>query len=256
MPERGLRNKVCIVCGGTDGMGLASAVALGAEGAKIVVNSRKPANVEAAVKAIRDGGCQHVTGLLVNGATKDGITSVVQKTLETYGKIDLLFVNHAVSPGAGPLLEFEEEKYDKIMNVNVKSYWLWLKEAVPHMNDNGSIVMNASMGAFMPRFPLSIYSISKTAVIGLAKAAAIELGPTRGIQVNTICPGVITTRFAGDLWKDPEARKMLEQENHLRRLGAPDDVAGVVAFLLSDEAKYITGDNFQIAGGSFSGSRL
>lgn len=256
MPERGLRDKVIIGCGCTDGMGLAAVIAIGAEGAKVVVNSRKKDNVEIAVKAIKDAGCANVIGIVAHGATKEGIEEVIQKTLAAYGKIDALILNHAVSPGQGSLLKYPEEKYDKIMDVNVKSYWLWLKHAVPNMNNGGSIVMNASMGGFSPGGGLPIYGMSKTAVMGLVKAAASEFGPTRGIRVNGICPGLIQTRFAGELYKDPKMRKIQEAQYHLRRLGTPDDIGGVVAFLCSDEAKYITGDNFQIAGGAMTGSRL
>eukprot|EP00747_Dinoflagellata_sp_TGD_P169843 gnl/TRDRNA2_/TRDRNA2_199873_c0_seq1.p1 gnl/TRDRNA2_/TRDRNA2_199873_c0~~gnl/TRDRNA2_/TRDRNA2_199873_c0_seq1.p1 ORF type:complete len:246 (+),score=43.31 gnl/TRDRNA2_/TRDRNA2_199873_c0_seq1:25-738(+) len=237
-------------------MGLAAAVAIGAEGAKIVVNSRKKDNVEAAVKAIKEGGCEHVMGLIAHGATKEGINQVIESTVSAYGKVDILVLNHAVSPGQGTLLDYPEEKYDKIMDVNVKSYWLWLKHCVPKMNDNGSIVMNASMGGFTPGGGLPIYGMSKTAVMGLVKAAASELGPTRGIRVNGICPGIIMTRFAGELWKDEKQRKRDSMNYHLRRLGTPQDIGGVVAFLCSDEAAYITGDNFQIAGGAMIGSRL
>ena len=117
--------------------------------------------------------------------------------------------------------------------------------------------MNASMGGYFPGDATPIYGVSKTAVMGLVKAAALELGhPKFQIRVNGICPGVIKTRFAGYQWQDPAEEKKRIGSYMLRRLGEPDEVGRVVAFLCSDEASYMTGENFQISGGSMVGSRL
>jgi len=257
MPERGLRGEIVLAIGCTDGMGFSAAKYIGMEGATIVVNSRREPNVTKAVNELKAAGVENVVGIKEHAAKKEGIMNILEQVVQKYGKFDHLILNYGVSPGMGSILTYTEEQYDKVFDVNVKSFWLWIKHSVEHMNKGGSIVMNASMGGYFPGDATPIYGVSKTAVMGLVKAAALELGhPKFQIRVNGICPGVIKTRFAGYQWQDPAEEKKRIGSYMLRRLGEPDEVGRVVAFLCSDEASYMTGENFQISGGSMVGSRL
>eukprot|EP00756_Hemistasia_phaeocysticola_P051587 Hpha_TRINITY_DN26764_c0_g1::TRINITY_DN26764_c0_g1_i1::g.138919::m.138919/K11147/DHRS4; dehydrogenase/reductase SDR family member 4 len=256
-----LAGKVVLITGGTDGIGLAAAKAVGTAGAKVVVASRKEKNVERAVATLRGMGIT-CHGIAAHAGKKEDIVRMVKETVGKFHELDHLFINHAVSPGLMNLVRktrpelpvCTEEQWDKIMDTNVKSFWLIAKEALPHLKEGSSIVLNASLGAYYPGPPTPAYGISKTAVLGLMKSLAIELGSS-GIRVNAVAPMVIKTRMAGyqTTGKLAEERAKIAM---LKRLGEPREVGDVVRFLLSEEASYITGESFQISGGSTIGARL
>ena len=179
--------KVALVTAATAGIGLGIAQRLGQEGAKVVICSRKQNNVDDTVKALKDQGTDCV-GCVCHVGDRQHLQKFVQLAIDTYGQIDVLVSNAAVNPASGPLLSIPESAIDKTLEINIKAAIMLVKETAPHLKRGASIVFVSSFTAFNPSQPLAIYAVSKTAVVGLTKAFANELGE-RGIRVNCVAPG-------------------------------------------------------------------
>ena len=244
-----LSGKVAVVTASTDGIGYAIARKLGRDGAHVVISSRKQANVDQALEALK---CENlsVSGLTCHVGVASDRQKLVDMVKKEHGGLDILVSNAAVNPYFGSILATPEAAYDKIFDVNVKATFMLIKEMVPLMEcrDNSSITIVSSIGGFTPFELLGVYSVSKTALIGFTKALTPELA-AKDIRVNCLCPGVVKTKFSGALWKSEAAAEAVMQQIPLRRLAEPDDCAGIVSFLASDDAKYITGENFVVSGG-------
>jgi len=176
--------------------------------------------------------------------------NLIEKTLQQFGRIDILISNAAVSPTVAPLQDLEEAAWDKLFEINVKAGFLLTKEVVPHMIKvgGGSIIYISSIGGYVVEGPLSAYGITKTTLLGLTRAFATELGPL-GIRVNCVAPGLVKTRFSEFLWKTEEVLAKSLEQIPLGRLGEAADIAGPVAFLCSDDSSWITGETIVVAGG-------
>jgi dehydrogenase/reductase SDR family protein 4 len=253
--EGKLNGKVAIVTASTDGIGLAIARRLAFDGAKVVISSLKEKNVEKALQGIYAEGIpkDRLVGLVCHVGNKEDRTKLIEKAVKEFGGIDFLVSNAAINPVMGPALDCPESAWDKIFEVNVKAPFLLTQEILPHLQKRkeGSIVFISSIAGFQPFQVLGPYSVSKTALLGLTKVLAQQLGPDN-IRVNCIAPGIIKTRFSQALTQSPEiVDKMLEQVP-LGRLGEPDEIGGIVSFLCSKDASYITGENFVVAGGQAS----
>ncbi|XP_022094563.1 dehydrogenase/reductase SDR family member 4-like [Acanthaster planci] len=244
-----LVGKVAIVTASTDGIGFAIAKRLGSEGAHVVISSRKQDNVDRAIKELKDENLS-VTGMVCHVGKAEHRAKLINETVAKHGGIDILVSNAAVNPAFGPMLNTTEEQWDKIFDVNVKSTFLLIKECVPHMVDRkgSSIVIVSSVGGYNPFSLLGCYSISKTTLLGMTRALASECGPM-GIRVNCIAPGIIKTRFSEALWSDKSVLDLSLLTATIKRPGESDECAGAVAFLCSDDASYITGENILITGG-------
>jgi len=249
---RRLEGKVAVVTASTAGIGLAIAERLGHEGAQVVISSRKQAQVNSALQNLKQQGLD-VTGITCHVGSNDDRKKLFDLVVEKYGGLDILVSNAAVNPTYGSILETKEEAWDKIFEVNVKASFLLCKEAVPLMEKRGggSIVIVSSIGGYNP-FPLiAPYSISKTALFGLVRGLTPQLAG-KNIRVNAIAPGIIKTKFSEALWQDSEGEKLAASGIPLQRLGEPHECAGAVAFLVSNDASYITGETIVMAGGSLS----
>ncbi|XP_048654749.1 dehydrogenase/reductase SDR family member 4-like isoform X5 [Marmota marmota marmota] len=150
--------------------------------------------------------------------------------------------------------EDRERLVAMVLDVNVKATALMTKAVVPEMekrgyHKSGSVVIVASIGAFTPFPGLGPYNVSKTALLGLTKNLALELAP-KNIRVNCLAPGLIRTNFSSVLWKDKEREDRMKEFMHIRRLGKPEDCAGIVSFLCSEDASYITGETVVVGGGT------
>ena len=249
-------DKVCIVTASTLGIGLAIATRLAEEGGSIVISSRKQAQVDIVVSELKAKGLE-ASGCVCHQSKAEDRKALIDFTLATYGKIDVVVLNAAVQPGAanGPTLSVPDEMFDKIFDVNVKSYWQFCKDVKAHLNPCASFCFVSSNGGYNPTPPLGIYAISKTAILGLTKLLAAELGP-EGIRVNCLAPGLIRTRFSEFLWKDDgsgkrtgRALKQVESGAFLRRAGEPVEMGSAVAFMCSDDASYMTGETMLCTGG-------
>lgn len=247
MPSFDLHNKVAIITGGSRGIGEAIAQAFAGAGAKIVVASRKLENVQPVADAINAAGGQALAVACHTGERAQ-IESLVQRTVDTFGTVDIAVNNAATNPHFGPLLEATDEMWDKTLQVNVKGYFTLCQTVAPIMLERGSgkIINIASVAGLTPGAGMGVYSVTKAAVLMLTQSLAQELGP-QGIQVNAIAPGVIKTKFSTALWSNEKLVKGIERR--AGRLGEPDDVAGSALFLAAPASDYVNGTVLVVDGG-------
>lgn len=247
-----LTGKTALLTGASKGMGLAMAKALADHGAKVVISARNPETLEAAADEINGmAGETRCFGFAANIGQKEQLRALVDHTHKVAGSIDVVIGNAGVNPFYGPTSEIPDDAYEKTMQANVQSN-LWLTQMVaPDMvaKGAGSIAFTASIGAFKPSPVLGTYGMSKLALIGLVRNLALEYGP-QGVRFNAICPGLVKTDFARELWEKPEVEAAYLKQVPLRRLGEADDFAGLAVFLASDASRYMTGQALTVCGGS------
>ncbi|KAL4235155.1 Dehydrogenase/reductase SDR member 2 [Mactra antiquata] len=244
-----LTGKVAIVTASTEGIGLAIARRLGQDGAKVMVSSRKQDNVDRTVAELKDEKLE-VSGMVCHAGKPEDRTKLIEQTVSEFGGIDILVSNAAANPAFGPMLDTTEAAWDKIFDTNIKAAFFLCKDIVPYMEKRGggSVVFVSSFAGYTPMEFLGPYSVSKTALIGLTKALVPQLSGLN-IRVNCVAPGVIKTKFSEQLWKNPAVSKMVMQMIPQKRIGEPHEVAGLISFLSSDDASYITGETTLVTGG-------
>jgi NAD(P)-dependent dehydrogenase (short-subunit alcohol dehydrogenase family) len=245
----GLKGKVAIITGSSRGIGRAAAEAMAALGAKVVVSSRKIEPCEEVARAIRDEGGEAIV-VPCNIGRRNEVEALIQETEKRLGPVDILVCNAAVNPYFGPLAEIPDEAFDKIMSSNVKSN-LWLCNlAIPGMakRGGGAVVIVSSIAGLRGSLMLGAYGISKSADLGLTRNLALEWGP-KNVRVNCVAPGLIKTDFARALWENPDALAFRNERTPLRRIGTPEEVGNVIAFLASPAAGFITGEVLVVDGG-------
>ncbi len=214
-----------------------------------MVSSRKQDAVDAVATAFREAGLE-ATGIACHVGDAQQRQALVEKTLSTYGRVDILVNNAAINPYYGPLESSEEAVFDKIMDVNVKAPWLLSNLVLPHMKEQGggSIINISSVEGVRPGFGLGLYSASKSALITLTQNQAKEWGKY-GVRANVVCPGLIKTKFSESLWSNEKLVEGFTKMLPLRRIAAPNEMAGVVMLLASDAGSYITGSVLAADGG-------
>lgn len=244
-----LAGKVAIITGSSKGIGLAIAQGLAENGAKVVISSRKQDAVDAVAAAFKSNGLEAI-GIACHIGDAEQRKNLVEKTLEEFGRIDVLVNNAAINPYYGPLEGSGEEVFDKIMDVNVKAPWALSNLVYPNMKKNGggSIINISSVEGIHPGFGLGLYSVTKSAMIMLTKNQAKEWGPY-GIRSNAVCPGLIKTKLSEGLWSNEKLAKMYTENVPLRRIAEPDEMAGLVMLLASDAGSYMTGGAYSADGG-------
>ncbi|MFQ5761351.1 MAG: SDR family NAD(P)-dependent oxidoreductase, partial [Acidiferrobacterales bacterium] len=175
---------------------------------------------------------------------------LVDKTVEAYGGLDIIINNAAANPVFGPIQQTEERAFDKIIDVNLKGPFELCKKAYPILKKRGggSIIHISSIGGLTPEPGIGIYSVSKAGIINLTKAMAQDWGADN-IRVNAICPGLIKTKFSEALWNNEAILERFLQHIPLKRVGTPDDTAGLAVYLASDAAAYCMGGVYMIDGG-------
>ena len=245
-----LTGKVAIVTGSSRGIGRATAEAMAAHGAKVVISSRKADKCEEVAEEIKNNGGEAIV-IPCHCSHKDQLQNLVDETLSTWGRIDSLVCNAAVNPFYGSLTEIPDEAYDKIMNTNVKSN-VWLTSMViPHMTKvgGGTIIIVSSVAALIGSAKLGTYGLSKAADVALARNIAVEWGGDN-IRANCINPAIIRTDFARALWENPEIYERAVKNYALHRIGEPEEVGGISVMLSAKAGSFITGQTIVVDGGS------
>jgi NAD(P)-dependent dehydrogenase (short-subunit alcohol dehydrogenase family) len=244
-----ISGKVALVTGSTRGIGRSIAEEMARAGAKVVVSSRKAEACDAVRKEFEAQGFA-VIARPCNVSRKDELQALVELTMRTWGRIDIVVANAAANPYYGPLTELPDEAFDKVMLNNVKSV-LWLANlTLPGMAERGGgcFITVGSIGGIIASTGVGAYGISKAADHQMVRNLAAEWGP-RGIRVNAIAPGLIRTDFARALWEDEKRRTERIAATPLRRLGEPRDVGGIAVFLASVAAAFMTGLTLVADGG-------
>jgi NAD(P)-dependent dehydrogenase (short-subunit alcohol dehydrogenase family) len=238
--------RVALVTGASRGIGLAVAQRLVAEGARVAVTARKPEGLATAVDQL--GGSAHVLAVAGRGDDAEHQAAAIERTVQQFGRIDVLVNNTGINPAYGPLTDLDEAVARKIMDVNVLSALSWTRQALAAGlggHGSGAVVNVASVAGLAPSPGIAYYGVSKAALIGLTMQLAAELSPR--VRVNAVAPAVVKTKFAEALYVNHEAEAAAAYP--MGRLGEPEDIGAAVAFLASDDASWITGQTLVIDGG-------
>jgi meso-butanediol dehydrogenase / (S,S)-butanediol dehydrogenase / diacetyl reductase len=235
--------KVAIVTGGSNGIGAAVAARLAADGAKVMI-----ADVQAPADTSGAKMSDSIAFLNTDASSAQAVSALVGATLEKWGRIDIL-VNNA---GLGALAEtpdMDEELWDKVFAINTKAIYLFCKYVIPIMRAQGGAIVNiASISGLAGDYGMGVYNASKGAVINYTRSLALDCARD-GIRVNALCPGLIETAMTTLTVKRPEDREAWLGPIPLGRMGQPEEMANVAAFLASDEASYMTGSIITADGG-------
>lgn len=245
-----INEKVAIVTGASKGIGESIARFMADAGAKVVLSSRKQADLDALAAEMREHGAD-VTAIAAHVGDGAHLRELVEKTIDTYGGVDILVNNAAANPHYGPTLEFPESAFDKIMQVNVQSVLELTKLVQPSMKarGGGSIVNISSIAGLTPDAGLGMYSVSKAALNMLTKVLARELG-SDGIRVNAVCPGLVKTKFSQTLWEDEKTLARFTKHLPIARMGTVEEIARLTLFLASPASGYCTGGIYTADGGT------
>jgi dehydrogenase/reductase SDR family member 4 len=245
-----LKDKVALITGASKGIGEAIARYFAAAGAIVVINSRKQEDLDIIANEINNEGGKCL-GIAANAGDVESCKILINTVLEQFGGIDILVNNAATNPVFGGLLQAEEWAFDKIMNVNVKAPFELSKMVHASMKSRGggSIINISSIAGITPDQGLGLYSVSKAALNMLTKASAKEWGHD-GIRVNSICPGLIKTKFSKALWDNEDILKKFTKHIAISRMGTVEEIAGLALYLASDASSYTTGGIFTADGGT------
>ena len=244
-----LKNKAVVITGSSRGIGKGMAKRFAEFGAKLIISSRKIESCKVVEKEINEIGGTAFSKEC-NISKKSQCEELIDFCIEKYGRLDVLVCNAASNPYYGDLEKIPDELFDKIMNNNVKSN-LWLcKKSIPYLKKRAasSIIIISSIAGLQGVKNLGAYSISKTADIGLIRSLAVELGKFN-ININGLCPGIIKTDFARELWENPDILKGVEEQAPLGRIGTVDEVTGAAILLASKAGSFITGQVITMDGG-------
>lgn len=244
---RSLEGKVALVTGGNSGIGLATAKEFHANGAKVVISGRDHKTLEAVAQEMGD----NFLAVPADVTNLDDIDQLMSRTFETFGKLDILFVNAGIFKGA-PIEEIDEAAFDEMLNANFKGAYFTVQKALPFFNEPGSIIFNGSVNALTGIANSSLYTANKGAIHALVRALAAEL-IGRGIRVNTIAIGPTATRL---LDRSGSSQAILQAQDVARisrspvkRLGRPEEVAKAALFLASDDSSFVVGSEIATDGG-------
>jgi NAD(P)-dependent dehydrogenase (short-subunit alcohol dehydrogenase family) len=239
-----LEGKVAVVTGASRGIGRATAEALAACGARVMLSSRKQDALEEAAAGI-DG---ETAVFAANAGDPDQATACIDATMDRFGRVDILVNNAATNPYMGRSIDIDLGRYDKTLQVNLRGPLVWSQLAWERwMKDNGGSIVNvASVGGLSVETSIGIYNTTKAALMYLTRTLAAELAP--GVRVNAVAPGLVKTDMARALWEPAE--ELIAMRTPLGRLGEPQDIAHAIAFLASDLASWITGHTMVIDGGA------
>ena len=243
-----LEGKTAIVTGAGSGIGAASAIRFAAEGARVLAVDIRGHKADQTVAEIEARGGYAET-FAANVAEETDVAAMIEQCMTSFGRLDVLY-NNAGTVRPGDAVELSTDDWDLVMNVNVRSVFLGSKFAIPHMRNQGggSIVNTASISGLHGDGRSVVYAASKAAVINLTRALSTDHA-AEGIRVNAICPGSIETPPVLRMSRDPEVLERNLTAHAMGRLGKPEEIANVAAWLASDEASFVTGEAIVVDGG-------
>jgi dehydrogenase/reductase SDR family member 4 len=241
-----LNNKVALVTGASRGIGRSIAESFVREGARVVICGRNQATLDEVAKEM---GSQAVP-IACHVGRPDDLKRMVETALESLGRIDILVNNAGTNVAQGPCLDVDDGKFDKMIDINLKSAFRLIRLVAPGMCERGtgSIINVASVSGLRPQLHGLLYSATKAALIMMTEVYALELG-SRGVRVNAIAPGLIQTALSEYYWEEDERNVDRFSKQPVARIGQPQEVAEVALFLASDRSSYITGQNIVVDGG-------
>jgi NAD(P)-dependent dehydrogenase (short-subunit alcohol dehydrogenase family) len=248
-----LTDKVALVTGGTSGIGAAIAKQFALAGARVVIASEDAADCERVAAAMRRDG-HAVTGAACDVAYRREVEDLAAAVTELHGRVDILVCSAGIAPPSGPIANATDRDWDRTMTINLRSL-LWLANLViPGMAErrDGSVIFVSSIAGLRGNKALGLYGVSKAAGAQLARNLAVEWGPSN-VRVNAISPGVIETRFAAPMLDDADVMSRRLALTPLRRIGKPEEVAGLALLLASRAGAFITGQNIVVDGGTLIG---
>jgi 3-oxoacyl-[acyl-carrier protein] reductase len=241
-----LQNKVSIITGAAQGIGLATALKFAAEGAIVIICDIRQAGVDAAVAACQQQGAQ-AQGFVMDVTNREQVDAVMAQVRDRFGRIDVLVNNAGITQDAR-LVKMTEAQFDRVIDVNLRGVFHCAQAVAETMSAQGSgVILNASsVVGIYGNFGQTNYAATKFGVIGFTKTWARELG-AKGVRVNAVAPGFIQTPILASMPED--VLKGMEARVPLKRLGKPEEIANVYAFLASDEASYVNGAVIEVCGG-------
>jgi len=246
-------NKVVLITGAATGIGHAAALLFAAEGGKLVIADVNETGAKRTVDMIkRDGG--EALFVPTDVAKEADCRRMVERTIATFGRLDVAFNNAGVSHPSKPFSEETEESFDRTIAVNLKGVFLSMKYEIPALlaTGGGAIVNTSSVAGIAGEGGIAIYSASKHGVVGLTRSAAIEYA-ARGIRVNALCPGGTRTEMLTQWFSEPGVEAYITGKHPIGRMAEPIEPARVALFLASDDASFVTGATFAVDGGLTAG---
>ncbi|KAF2738584.1 NAD(P)-binding protein [Polyplosphaeria fusca] len=240
------QDRVVLITGAGSGIGRATAVKMASLGASLALCDINYDNLESTSKLCGATTPKHLDD--VDVSSNQEVRKFVDATATKLGRIDHVFNCAGVNPTSIPLEDTTDEYWDKLVNTNLKGVFNVTRAAIPHLKSGASIVNVSSISGLRGSAQQAVYCTTKYGLIGFSKCMALELGP-RGIRTNVVCPGYIDTPTNAGIVKGGEAVERMVNGNALGRLGTPEDVADVVAFLFGEESRYMNGSVVEIDGG-------
>ncbi|MEM7098635.1 MAG: glucose 1-dehydrogenase [Pseudomonadota bacterium] len=242
-----LKNKRIMVTGGASGIGLATCAHLLLLGARVALWDLDTAHIDAALSQL--GAEDACIGIAVDVTDAQAVEAAMEQTLTEFEILHGAFNNAGIGSTTLPLAEMSEADFDRVIGVDLKGVWLCMKHELLHMQHHGgAIVNNASVAGLVALGGQSAYTASKHGVVGLTKTAAVEYAPSR-VRVNAVCPGAVKTPILGHLEAAGIDESALAALAPMARIGNPDEIAKAVAWLISDEASFVTGTAMSVDGG-------
>ena len=248
-PRFELTGKVAIVTGSSKGIGEAMARGLAEYGAKVIISSRSQESVDAVAATYREDGLE-ATGIACHIGDAGARRQLIERTLATYGRLDILINNAATNPYFGPIEGLTSEAYQKTLDVNLTAALELSNLALPHLRaaGGGSVIHVSSVEGLHANPHFAAYNISKAGLLMLGKSQASEWAKDN-IRVNILCPGLVKTKLSRALWEDDTMYTRMSKSIPLGRMATPDEVAGVAVWLASDAGGYVSGSSVVVDGG-------
>ena len=243
-----LTGKVAVITGSSRGIGLAAAQIMAAQGASVVISSRKAAACEAVVAQLVAAGHQALA-VPAHAAREADVERLIAATLDRFGRIDILVANAGINPSFDPLTDLPEDSFNKIMEMNVAGPLRLARHGLPHVaKQGGSMVMTSSVNAVVGMKGSGAYGLSKAALEAMVRQLAVEWGE-KGVRINAVSPGTVRTDMIRSLSERPGYIDAIRAGTPLQRIAEPEDIGAVIAFLASGAARHMTGQVLTVDGG-------